>query len=79
MGAKTSVAFIILVSVYIYICMCVCVCVHTQLQSWPKISVKGCESVSALLILLIFFFFHKKSHLSLDNKNLKGGGKIIVK
>ncbi len=36
---------------------------------------EGCENVSALLILLIFylFFYHKKSNLSLDNKNLKWG------
>ncbi len=56
---------------------------YMYVQLWPKISAslvnmikEGCENVSALLILLIFYLKkinHKKSNLSLDNKNLKSG------
>ncbi len=41
---------------------------------------EGCENQSALLILLIFYKKKsQKSNLSLDNKNLEGGGNIIMK
>ncbi len=38
---------------------------------------EGCEHLYALLILLIFYENknHKKTNLSLDNKNKKNGGK----
>ncbi len=37
---------------------------------------EGCENLSALLILLIFYLKNwQKSNLSLENKNLKWGGK----
>ena len=59
----------------------------SHLQSWPKISAplvnmikEGCENSSALIIVLNFYIKNsQKCILSLDNKNLKWRGNIIMK
>ncbi len=41
---------------------------------------EGCENLSMLLILLISYLkYSQKSNLSLENKNLKWGGNMIMK
>ncbi len=55
---------------------------HGQKYRHPLVNMikECCENESALLMLLIFYFKNsQKSNLSLDNKNLKWGGNIIMK